>query len=109
MTRKSIPMLTPLSLSVSSKMALLIRRLEILVTLSLALADGACSSGFTASSFKANPDLTLTFRICPGRYMAFSSVWTTVAAILAALEIAKCDETLMPDDGRYYFAGRGVL
>jgi hypothetical protein len=111
MMRKSIPMLTPLSLSVSLKMALLTRRLEIPVILSLALADGLSSSGFTVSAFKANqnPPLLLCLRICPGRYMAFSSLWMSVAAILATLDINKSDETVLPEDGRYFEAGIGVL
>jgi hypothetical protein len=41
--------------------------------------------------------------------MAFSSIWMSVAAILATLEIAKSDETVLPADGRYFTAGEGVL
>ena len=47
-------------------------------------------------------------RICPGRYMAFSSLWMSIAAVLATLEIAKSDETVLPKDGRYFIAGSGV-
>jgi hypothetical protein len=37
--------------------------------------------------------------------LAFSSIWTSVAAILATLEIAKSDETVLPEDGRYFSPG----
>jgi hypothetical protein len=33
----------------------------------------------------------------------------SVAAILATLDIAKSDETVLPQDGRYFIAGPGVL
>ena len=96
-------MLNLSSLSVSSKMAFLIMRLEILAISSLALADGASSSD---SQYRLSRLISSFFlshlRICPGRYMAFSSVWMSIAAILATLEIAKSDETVLPDDGRYF-------
>ena len=41
--------------------------------------------------------------------MAFSSVWMTVAGILATLEIAQSDETVLSEDGRYFAAGEVVL
>jgi hypothetical protein len=34
--------------------------------------------------------------------MAFSSLWMSIAAILATLEIARSDETVLPEDGRYF-------
>jgi cytochrome P450 len=49
------------------------------------------------------------FRICPGRYLAFSSLWTSIAGILATLEIAKSNETVLPEDGRYFTAGAFTL
>ena len=33
--------------------------------------------------------LTFVCRKCPGRYMAFSSIWITVASILATMDITK--------------------
>jgi hypothetical protein len=33
----------------------------------------------------------------------------SVAAILATLEIAKSDDTVLPEDGRYFAAGEGVM
>ena len=53
--------------------------------------------------------IVLLRRICPGRYMAFSSLWMLIAAILATFEIAKSDETVLPEDGRYLTAGTFVL
>ena len=41
--------------------------------------------------------------------MAFSTIWMSVAAILATLEIAKSDETVLPEDGRYFTPGAVVL
>ena len=48
-------------------------------------------------------------RICPGRYMAFSFLWMSVAAILAILEIAESDETVLSEDGRYFTPDSAVL
>ena len=48
-------------------------------------------------------------RICPGRYVAFSSLWMLIAAILATLEVAKSNETVLPEDGRYFTAGTVTL
>jgi cytochrome P450 len=54
-------------------------------------------------------DLTILFlrcpRVCPGRYMAFSSLWMSIAAILTTLEIVKSNETVLPEDGRYFIPG----
>jgi cytochrome P450 len=44
-------------------------------------------------------------RICPGRYLAYSILWMSIASILATLEIAKSDDTVLPEDGRYFTAG----
>jgi hypothetical protein len=109
-TRKSTPMLNFSSLSVSSKMALLIRRLEILAISFLALADGKSSSD-SQYRLKLTSFIPLLsyLRICPGRHMAFSFIWMTVAAILATLEIAKSDETVLPEDGRYFTPHESVL
>jgi hypothetical protein len=106
--RKSIPIPNLSSLSVSSKMALLTRKLGILATLSLALADGASSSSYmlTLTLIEHRPEY---YRVCPGRYMAFSSVWMSIAAILATLEISMSDETALPKDGRYFSSGTTVL
>jgi hypothetical protein len=52
-------MLSLFSLSVSSKMAILTKRLEIRVILCLALVDGMSYAGFTAPSVKVNPTLPL--------------------------------------------------
>ena len=41
--------------------------------------------------------------------MAFSLLWTTIAAILATLEIAKSEETVLPEDGRYFAPNKAVL
>jgi hypothetical protein len=41
--------------------------------------------------------------------MAFSSLWMTFAAILATLEIAESDETVLPQDGRYFSPGAVTL
>jgi hypothetical protein len=41
--------------------------------------------------------------------MAFSAIWVSLASILATLEIAKSDETVLPEDGRYFAAGEAVL
>jgi hypothetical protein len=41
--------------------------------------------------------------------MAFSTLWMTVAAILATLEIAKSEETVLPEDGRYFSPNKAVL
>jgi cytochrome P450 len=48
-------------------------------------------------------------RICPGRFIAFSATWMSVAGILATLEIAKSDETVLPEDRRYFVPGAIVL
>ena len=48
-------------------------------------------------------------RICPGRYIAFSSLWISVAAILATLDIVKSEETVLPEDGKYFSPGTIVL
>jgi hypothetical protein len=37
--------------------------------------------------------------------MAYSTLWMSVAAILATLEITKSDETVLPEDGRYFAPG----
>jgi hypothetical protein len=95
------------SLSVSSKMALSTKRLGILVISSLALADGASSS--YKLCLRLIHLLFECYRICPGRHMAFSSVWMSVAAILATLEIAMSNETTLPKDGRYFSSGTTVL
>jgi hypothetical protein len=39
-------------------------------------------------SFKFRQSLIFCFRICPGKYLAFSSVWLTVSSILATMEIS---------------------
>jgi hypothetical protein len=41
--------------------------------------------------------------------MAFRSLWMLIAAMLATLEIAKSDETVLPEDGRYFAAGTLIL
>jgi hypothetical protein len=41
--------------------------------------------------------------------MAFSFLWISVAAILATLEIAKSDETVLPEDGRYFIPSTSVV
>jgi hypothetical protein len=41
--------------------------------------------------------------------MAFSTLWMTIAAILATLEIEKSDETVLPEDRRYFSPGTIVL
>jgi hypothetical protein len=41
--------------------------------------------------------------------MAFSSVWMAVAAILATLEIARSNGTVLPEDGRYFVGGEFVM
>jgi hypothetical protein len=106
--RISIPMPNRSGLSVSSAMALLTRRLEILEILSLDLADGASSSN-QMLSLGLILCLLVYYRICPGRHIAFSSIWMSIAAILATLEIAMFDETMLPEDGRYFSAGIAVL
>jgi hypothetical protein len=40
--------------------------------------------------------------------MAFSFLWISVAAMLATLEIAKSDETVLPKDGRYFIPSASV-
>ena len=91
-------------------MVFLIMRSEILAISSLALADGASSSDSLYRLSKLISSLFLShLRICPGRYMAFSSVWMSIAAILATLEIAKSDETVLPDDGKYFAPHATVL
>ena len=110
MTRESILTLNLSSLSVSSKMVLLIMTLDILAISSLALADGASSSDSQFHLLRLTSSLFLShLRICPGRYMAFSSVWMSIAAILATLEIARSDETVLPDDRRYFAPHATVL
>jgi hypothetical protein len=109
--RKSIPIAQNQvsRLSVSYKVALLTRILEILVILSLALADGACSTGFIVLSFKANPGLPLTPSNLSWSLHGFSFLWMSVTAILATLEVAKYDETMLPEDGRYFLIGTSIV
>jgi predicted lysophospholipase L1 biosynthesis ABC-type transport system permease subunit len=48
-------------------------------------------------------------RICPGRHMAFSALWLSVAAILATLEISQSNKTVLPENGRHFLPGTIVL
>jgi hypothetical protein len=41
--------------------------------------------------------------------MAFSFLWMSVAAILATLEIATSDETVLPEDGKFFAPNETVL
>jgi hypothetical protein len=40
--------------------------------------------------------------------MAFSAIWMSAAAMLATLEIAKSDETALPENGKYFTPGAVV-
>jgi cytochrome P450 len=55
------------------------------------------------------PLFILCIRICPGRHMGFNTLWMTFAAILATLEITESDETVLPQDGRYFSPGAITL
>ena len=90
-------------------MALWTRTSEILATLSLGLADGVYCSGSQYRLSRLIQVLLWCLRICPGRYMAFSFLWMSVAAVLATLEISKSDETVLPENGRYFVPGANVL
>jgi hypothetical protein len=41
--------------------------------------------------------------------MAFSALWLSIAVILATFEISKSDETVLPENGRYFPPGTAVL
>jgi hypothetical protein len=41
--------------------------------------------------------------------MAFSFLWMSITAILATLEIAKSDETVLPEDRKYFPPGTSVV
>lgn len=52
-------------------------------------------------------DLITSYRICPGRYMAFSSVWIAVASMVAAFDITKAvdDNGNVMEPCRDYLSG----
>jgi hypothetical protein len=37
--------------------------------------------------------------------MVFSTLWSTIASILATLDISKSADTILPDDSRYWAWG----
>jgi hypothetical protein len=54
---------------------------------------------YTVRSFVTH---VLFCSICPGRFMAFTSIWTAIAGILATLDIQRTEETVLNDPSRYF-------
>ena len=43
------------------------------------------------------PANSYPYRICPGRHMAYASLWIAITSILSVFKIEKTDETVIPE------------